>query len=389
MIFGDGAGISTQLLTDGMRHRSAAVRRTVVTLLASRNALTPDLAEPLLADTDAEVRLQAVQALTKEGKSFSNEEAKGMLVKPARGGLGLLSIATTPDTAGEQRLKRYLRQKMLAMPIADLEKATREESIFDRDACVALAERDFRAHGDSLRQSVRDHFRSDFAAALQTLAERFGPESETITKLKGLEEYLTKQFTREGLDLICRKGSADDLSLVREILRSGFVTYTNIDVEYLSKFGEWNDIPLLIASIDRLPSGPLLFDFDETKYRLAARALYRIGRHRLSELLTREMPSEVLSHLIIEVSDTAFRALSDASIIFLLHGNQTNVRKATALKCIRSLPRRRLNDILEAYISGDRARYYNVIHWLDFGVSAPRTLAAKGAEKIIKREWRK
>ena len=51
------------------------------------------------------------------------------------------------------------------------------------------------------------------------------------------------------------------------------------------------------------------------------------------------------------------------------------VRKASALKCGRALPKTRLRQLLDYYISEDAMRHYNVIHWLHLGLSAPRDRA--------------
>ena len=69
-------------------------------------------------------------------------------------------------------------------------------------------------------------------------------------------------------------------------------------------------------------------------------------------------------------------------------------RKAAALKCISALSKTRIARILDDYLSGANRghlgrqdRYYNVIHWLDFGVSAPRDRASVAAKKVLNSEW--
>lgn len=48
-----------------------------------------------------------------------------------------------------------------------------------------------------------------------------------------------------------------------------------------------------------------------------------------------------------------------------------------------------LTDLLDNYYSGDTHRYYNVIHWLDLGVSIPRDRARFAAKIVLVREWLK
>jgi hypothetical protein len=112
-----------------------------------------------------------------------------------------------------------------------------------------------------------------------------------------------------------------------------------------------------------------------------------MGRTRLSELLVVPSPGRLLAHLVAEASDKVFRALSDASLTILLGSHDASVRKAAALKCVRALPKGRVTKILADYVSPGQDRYYNVVHWLDLGASAPRDRALLAAEKILTKEW--
>jgi len=99
-------------------------------------------------------------------------------------------------------------------------------------------------------------------------------------------------------------------------------------------------------------------------------------------------PGRLLSYLIIEASDQAFRGLADSTITTLLRSEDDSVRRAAALKCVRALPKKRVARILDSYTSGGRYRYYNVVHWLDLGVSAPDDRARAAAEKASNMKWR-
>ena len=111
------------------------------------------------------------------------------------------------------------------------------------------------------------------------------------------------------------------------------------------------------------------------------------GRKRLDELLSLPAPSILLSCLIREVSERSFQALSDGVIMQLFRSEYDDVRKAAALKCVRAFPRYRLAMLLNGHVSGDEFRYYNVIRWLDLGVSVPRDRARSAAEIVLSRDW--
>ena len=175
---------------------------------------------------------------------------------------------------------------------------------------------------------------------------------------------------------------------MRKHLADSALAYSEHDIEYLGRYGEWQDIPLIVSLVGRYARGVSLLSIgDGKKTRLAARALHRIGKGRTGELLGIKMPSELLARVIHGLSDKEFKALSDEQIGVLLSSEFDRVRKITALKCVRSFPKKRLIKTLQDYVAGEKQRYYNVVHWLDLGVSAPKEIALRSAAKVLAREW--
>lgn len=388
-LFSNEMALSTEILSRGVEHQNSDVRRIVVELLSARRALPTDLAEQLLNDSDATVRYEALKSLVKNGRIFSNADAKQILEKPSPNtGYGLLSRVA--GSAGEACLIHFRQQKLCSLNDKELEELAYQNPIFNRDPQFVLVKRQFKHRGEDLRKAVDNQFKDEFAKWLNTMAEELKGDSDILQKTRSLEDYIRKDLTRKGLDIICQKGEPQDLGRVREALKSGFVDHSTADVEYLRRFGEWEDIPLIIDSVKRpeaLGSQFLLSALDDSKYQTAARAIYALGRTRLHEILAMLAPSQLLTHVIAETSDKTFRGLSDVSIAFLLRSKDDAVRRSTALMCVRSLPKKRVARLLGEYTSGDEYQYYNVIHWLDFGVSTPRDRALQAVKKVLNKEW--
>ena len=95
-------------------------------------------------------------------------------------------------------------------------------------------------------------------------------------------------------------------------------------------------------------------------------------------------PAKLLVHLVTEASQRVFAGLTDVAIMTLFKHDDEKVRKVAALKCVQALPKARVARLLNGYVSGEEYRYYNVIHWLDLGASAPRGRALAAAEKVLK-----
>jgi hypothetical protein len=161
--------------------------------------------------------------------------------------------------------------------------------------------------------------------------------------------------------------------------------WTPVDVKYLKRYGEWADVPLIMASVQSTGLTLLSAGVSKDRYRESARALYAIGKHRLSDLF-RITPSVLLSYIIVEAADSNFRRLSNESIGRLLANGNDGVRKAAALKAVKAMTRVRVESLLSVYLENAQ-RYYNVVHWLDLGKSAPKHRAKAAARKAIEEGW--
>lgn len=370
------------VLLRGLSHRNAQVRTALVNLLQKRRALVASIAEPLLNDNNADVRFAALRALVESGRSYSVEQAKAILVRnnPAQKGLGLFAAHQT-DTEGEIALDRYTELYFDSLTVAQLEEEERL-AVVNQNAYFALIRREFRQRGNDLRKAIANQFADRFETSLEEIAKRYGTQNDLIEKARSLGNHLRSRFTREGLNIICRRFDSADLPLVRTMLTSGKVDYSAADLQYLAKFGQWCDIPLVIASLERPEYGrkytSILSIASSTKYEEAAHTLYALGKHRLNDLLATTMPGNLLASIIRLIPDKAFQLLADSDIISLLRSETDDVRKLASLKSVRAFPRRRIKNLLENYMAADQF-YYNVIHWFDFGISVPRERMLRAA----------
>jgi hypothetical protein len=385
-LFSREAEFDDEMLLRGLNHRNTLVRTTVVKLLRRRGALIVSVAEPLLNDGDGAIRYEAMQALIAGGRSYSVEQAKAVLVRKNTNatGLGLFALSQA-DSEGEAVLERYTEEFFDRLPIAQLEEEERA-AIFDQSAYFALIRRDFKSRGDDLRKAVANQFVDRFEALLGEMGKRYGAQVELVDKTRSLGKHLRSKFTREGLDIVCHKLDVIDLPLIRSMLAGGTLDYSAADLSYLAKFGEWCDVPLVIASLERPEYGrrfaTLLSMASSTKYDDAARTLYALGKHRPADLLATPMPGYLLARVIPLISDNAFEGLSDAVIAPLTRSETEEVRKLASLKYLRAFPRRRAKQFLDTYMAAEQS-YYNVIHWFDFGISVPRRRMLRAAGQVL------
>lgn len=378
-IFANDSEFSDDILEQGLTHRSSAVRNKVALILKGRNAVSIQRATTLLLDLDADIRLMALQFLVTCGQTFTLAEAKNILVKPTSSGL----LGRASDDAGDAAFERYRRSFALMKSIQQLD-AEADSEIFDQNAFFSLARKDYKQRKFALHAAIQDRFASRFVFLLEELTKRIGP-GETIENTRALADFMCKGYTREALEIVCEKNDPADIAVVRAAMAHPDLAYSPSDLIYISRFGQWADIPLVIGASQRSSTSRmrslLSMAFDsEIKYEQAADTILTLGKNRLAEILEIGMPGELLAQVIAKSPGKNFAALTDDQVLLLLRSDVEKIRKRTAVKIAKSFTKPRINKLLAAHMA-EKSFFYNVIHWLDFGASCPKEVIKRAVIK--------
>jgi hypothetical protein len=384
-------GLETSDLLLGLEHSNHQVRFNSMKSLLGRGELEIGAAERLIGDSSALVRNEAVKALLKLGKPLIDEEVKKILVPPRKqassGVLGLVNVAD-PGKMGEELYRQYQLDGLKKLSEAELVRKVEASLLTDDEAYFALVERYFRNHADKLRRDVDDRFKGYFEERMRRIESMLG-NSDYIQKLvkdwSALEEYLRKEHTRRGLDVLCAAQKSEDLQRIRANLRDGYAEASWSDAEYLGRFGVWTDIPILANAKGSSVSATILPTMlgDKEFQVEVARAITSISKkHSVSDLLFLEMPAAILTKTIELCPESRFAKISKDALLTLFNHESEGVRKAAAVQAIRSLPTKQIKSILSEYVGSNQHRYYNVIHWLDLGASMSRAVA-KSVARVV------
>ena len=368
----------------GLIHRNTKVRLASVKELYEKKNISLEELQVLKSDPCAQIREVFVRNFELSNQHLSDEEVKNILVSPKKtNGLGGLGQKQT-DKEGEACYKRYLFNKYYAMPEKSLLDITKEHFVFDGTPYFALCSRYFKKHSDTLRKDVDDQFKERYANYLEHVKSTGFPD-KYYKDVKDLEGFIRPQLTREGLDVLCKKGDEKDLGRIRENMRSDFVKNSESEIEYMSKHGEWEDLPYIIKAEKRNASSYnlLAINLNELESSIV-KAIYSIGKNRLDELLKLDMPSGILTAVIKTCSPSKFLEISDNTLISLLTSEVDKVRKFACLKSIQSFKKSKLEAIFNNYLNDQESRYYNVVYWLDFGVAMPKSTTIEAVNSIFK-----
>jgi hypothetical protein len=379
--------LNDDILKLGLKHRNRTVRLDALMKLIERKILSPEESSEIKEDSSALMRKTLVDFLLSNGQEVLDDEAvKKILVKPkSNSGFGLgggLSQNQT-DIEGQSYYEDYLFTKYISMTERELLTLTKKHNIFNVIPYYALCSRYFKSSSEELRSNIKDKFKRYSETYIKEQEARGFPE-DLIKQTRDLGEVLRKQFTRRGLDILCEKGEARDLTVIRNNMRSGFTKSSLAEIDYMYQYGEWEDIPFILKAENDYSTQSILSISRprDAWYDSVVRTVYKIGRVRLKELFKVEMPHYILVELITISSAAKFSELSDEVLFDLLNREDDSVRKAASLKSIQSFKKSKLKSILRNYVEGVEYRYYNVIYWLDFGISVSRTITTRAVNLI-------
>ena len=367
-------------LLASLEHRNAQIRLCALKLLVHREAFNLQPLERMCTDADASVRYEALMSLSARGKSFTEDEARTILVVPKkRTVLGIPSKTSDLDVdfTGMEYFERYRSASLQQLSEPELTSRVEASRSLVSLSYFVRAELFFPKYGAELRHHIDDSFSTYFEDRTQRIET--GLFTRTLLKgMPGQEEYHRKQLTRKGLDILCRKGKKEDLQQIRKHLETGWVGISKADVEYFAKHGEWSDIELLCRSREEY-IGSIFSTGNRGEFHrgIAISVIKMSRRQSVAGLLALNIPPNILTRVIKLCPHTRFTKISREAFLNLLDHEAEDVRKAAVRKGISVFTVKQIRSILREYASDDKHRYYNVIHWLDLGASMSRADARK------------
>ncbi len=379
------SNLDDEILKLGLKHSNKLIRLESFNRLREGKKINSDELKELKNDSFALLRKEVVDFLLSGNQPINEKEEKNIFIKPKKiGGESNLFVSTQTDKEGQKCYDEYLFQKYSDMTEGKLLELTKEGAVLNDIPYFALCNRYFKNHSKELRKNVDDQFKQHFEDYIEYFKNNGMPE-EYIKKYRDLEDFERKNLTRKGLDILCKKGEYKDLKRIRKNMRSEYVKSSIDEIEYMRKLGEWEDIPFVVKAEKDYTSQTFLtaFSFNDEWYHSIAKAIYNIGKNRIEELFRIEMAPHILAELIKTCSFSKFSEISDEALLILLNNKEDKVRKFVTLKSIQSFKNSKIRSLLKNYEDSAGYHYYNVIFWLDFGVSVPKPITSRAIRLIL------
>lgn len=379
-----------QVIISACDHSSPQVRAAAIRSLTKMEYFECDVAGRLQDDSSAEVRLNSLLHIKKSGSAVSEEKAQKILHGNRAEFLGPTYglISRQGQLSGISAWEEY--KSILLRDLSDGELATKVEkaSIFELEPYFEYLRRDVPGSLEQLRLDVDDRFENFFNIRLEKMSESLGGGlrgADLISKTKDLETHIRKDATRMGLAILARASKPCDLERVRINLQDDYCGATIDDVKFLKRHGGWQDIAILAQSKQSSVFVSNYKNVSEDEFRsVVAEAMIALAKSKeISDLFRVDLPDPTLKLVIKEIAFSRFAEIPEDVVLQLLYNNSEEVRKNAALMVVRSFSMSKTRKLLLSYIEGDQYRFYNVIHWLDLGISMSRKEARTAADFVL------
>ena len=371
-------------LRPGLDHRSPIVRAAVLAQLGERNLIDRATALRAASDDSTMVRIAAIRILDSES-SMSIAEITGLLSRPKRSGLFLL-LTSGLDEEGIAAVAEIKRQRLMR---ADLNTVSgiADGKDPDRDiAWMVRADRNFSVYSEELRHHIDDRFLAyhvwRWADEREDPALRGAGTNALLGLAPAADIIRRRNLLRSGLDILLKRREKKDLPRLRKLIDDDGMPLAAEDAHFLGEMGSWEDV-FRLGAIGSKSSGGLLSSNTPFE-KPAVAAILRLARGREEELISADLPDNILSMVIASIPGGLISKWNDASVDTLLRHTEENVRRVSAIKFIRAFARRRSINTLNRYLNSELDRYYNVIFWLDLARSFPRATTKAVAELALR-----
>lgn len=380
LIFVNPTAIRTDLLQKCLSNRSTKLKRSVAQALFDRKELRKEDCEVLVQSTDAQTRLLGALYISASSADYSLTDARNHLVRPRKENALSLLATGYRDFEGEDAFEKYKHVVLCSREQEELKQLLKSEDLYSYDITFALYDKYFSKYRVELVKNLDDGF-------IQFLEKKSDQSDPATLPDKKVRSFICQKMTQNAVSLLSEKGRREDIKAVRAAIDRGGVEYTEHIVRYLEKNGNWEDVSRVVRLCENIPTHgmSLISVVDrESEYRFSAKAMLKLGKKRVADMLTMSMPSGLWNAVVALMGKSLFMAFDDDRITAWLRDEIESKRKTVALKCVTFLPKARLSDLLSAYIAEGNLYYYNVVLWLDLGVSADRTRSAQIARNALK-----
>lgn len=365
-VFAEPDKLTSNSLLSLIVHKNSQIRKNCVDILVKRKALSLDIAKRLLDDADYDIRFLCMKYLHENNVILSPEEIKNKL-QLTNSGFGLY------PSDNDKYLKEFSSFELTQLSVDQLLKNEKIESVLSINNLLTLVNRRHNSSINKIRIFIDDDFKSFFDEKLKNYME-LHYSVDLINKTYELEDFIRKEHKNKSIKALCELANKNDYQRIKSFIKcNNFEDCGLNEIRYLKKFGDWDDVNLIVSIVEKNPLGKFLLTSSVSVNEITnvgAEAMYYLGKHRVMDLLNLNMPSNLKGKIVENLSRKAFLQLEENYVINnLLLSKLEDIRMAALEQCVKCFGKDRLMKVLKYYVTLG-SYYYDVVHWLDFGIYA-------------------
>ncbi len=279
-----------------LENKSRRLQQLVTEELQRRNALTQEDARQLCASDNADARLSGVLALRETTGALAFADARDTILRTRS---SLLSpffglLAPPPDRAASDAFGIFKKEVLLEKSFDELLHLRNSAGPSDIEEILTFYEKFFQKKRDKIHCHLRNKFCDFFSEN-----KKNDNGDSVITDDKKIASA-RKQLCEGMIQIVCRYGDLRELSLVRWAIDEKDIGYHAAMMNFLGRYGEWQDVRRIISVADsQKPSGLSLLSIVDTDREdaAAAQAILKIGADRIADVLCADPPSGIKKNL--------------------------------------------------------------------------------------------
>lgn len=382
-IFSDPSALETETVRLCLSARADGVRRKAVQILRDRAELQLEDAKILLSDTDVEIRYYALDYLATQGLEMSDEVIRQALrVRKSNRSLFLADSVTFYD---DEYYQLYRENRFNGLRYEQILNVLDSRGAPDDVPLLALIRNTKKGHLDGLRRNIDSDFSEYFEEELATIRRLESSDIDNyVSRFERIRGFRLQKIMDHALHVLCLADDRQDLERVRRVLSDSVCLGSYAVMGYLEKYGDWSDIPRLVDLKNKYDNGlfillPEKYSADETR----AKTIAKLSKGRVIDILKYDMNPYISSLVLKYITNTEIDKIDDGDILEVFDKESRDYSENFVIRCVSVLSRKRLSGLLQRYIERDGPYYYNIVHWLDLGVSLPKVHARAIAQHAL------
>jgi|GEM_PF-5912823 len=353
--------IPASVLMTGLEHASESVRSACIDRMRNRSMFDENALVVCLQDKSPRIRLKVLLLQLADGDIIALPDAKEVLIK-RKSRNSFFGFGSVGSTEGLEEYAEYQRAYFSIFNCKELEDMRDEFPDDISQLWFAYVKCATKREDDLILSSPREEYKGFCRPELEDDAAK--------------EKWLGN-MDQASADAIAEASHGQKIDLMRELVRFARLVPNELILRYFEKFGRSSDLPLLrdwIKSYDekhRADNALLMLSPNKHVASATAKTYLALAKDDIEICLRHEGNWTHLAKIIQLMTGRQTKLLSSGVIDEMLHHQSDDVRKSMAIQICRFRTKSDMREILRRYTSGGQY-FYNVVHWLDFGISVPK-----------------